>query len=257
MRFPSKSDCLKLLKRAGLDPATVIDVGVHEGTADLMAAFPGAHHLLVEPEAAHAAAIARAYRDIPHTRIAAAASDRDGDAVLTAEHRDGGGAVTHSRLDLLDERPDAGASSAVRLARLDTLVIEAGVSGPFVLKIDTDGHELEVLAGAPETLKHCAVVVVEATLSTLGARLAPLDAAGLRLFDIVDLAYYYDTLSQVDLVFVNPAVFDPAELDPWRSRRFAWRAWRPLLPWTSVLDPVRRLSRAVQRKARQVLHRLH
>lgn len=255
MRFPSKADCLKSLKRAGLHPAIIIDVGVHTGTPELMAAFPKAHHLLVEPETAHAQAIAAAYRDIPHTLVAAAASDRDGAAELTAEHRGGRSEVTHSRLDAIEGRCDTGAASQVRLARLDSLVEEAGLAGPHLLKIDTDGHELEVLAGAEQTLRDSAIVIIEAPLHALTERAAAVEAAGLRLFDIIDLAYYHDTLSQVDLVFLNPAVADPDALNPWRRPDFDWRAWRQLQPWTSRFDPVRRLEAGLRRRAARALRR--
>ncbi len=256
MRFPSKADCLKSLKRAGLHPASVIDVGVHTGTPDLMAAFPKAHHLLVEPEVADAEAIEAAYRDIPHTLVAAAASDRDGTAELTAEHRGGRSEVTHSRLEAVEGRTDTGAASHVRLARLDRLVEDAGLSGPYLLKIDTDGHELEVLAGAQQTLRDSAIVIIEAPLHTLTERAAALEAAGLRLFDIIDLAYYHDTLSQVDLVFLNPALADPDDVNPWRNPDFDWSAWRQLQPWTSVFDPLRRLEAGVRRRTAFALRRL-
>lgn len=248
MRFPSKADCLKSLKRAGLNPASIIDVGVHTGTPDLMAAFPKAHHLLIEPEAAHAEAIAAAYRDIAHTLIVAAASDRDGSAALTAEHRGGRREVTHSRLETIEGRSDTGAASQVRLSRLDNLVAEAGLAGPHLLKIDTDGHELEVLAGAEQTLQDSAIVILEAPLHALTERAAALEASGFRLFDIIDLAYYHDTLSQVDLVFLNPALADFDALNPWRRPDFEWRAWRQLQPWTGRFDPVRRLEAAVRRR---------
>jgi FkbM family methyltransferase len=225
MRFPSRKDCLAFLRAEGLKPPTVIDVGVLTGTPDLMAAFPSALHLLIEPEAAHRDAIAQAYAGLRHTLIEAAASDREGEAALTAEHRGGRSEVTHSHL-----LGDGRAGRAVRLARLDTLVAEAQAAGPFLLKIDTDGHEDAVLAGAPETLARSAVVIVEATPGTLAARLAACEAAGLRLFDIVDLAYLHGVLSQADLVFVNPMVFDPPALSPWSSKPFSWDAWTPHEP---------------------------
>jgi FkbM family methyltransferase len=242
MRFPSKSDCLKFLKHAGLEPKTVIDVGVHTGTQELMAAFPLAHHLLIEPEAAHADAISKNYAEIPHDFVAAAASDHDGEAFLTSEHRGAREEVTHSRF--LND----GHGVPVRLARLDTLVAEAGCEGPYFLKIDTDGHELEVLAGAKDTLKRCAVVVIEAPLHTLSERCSVLEEAGLQLFDIVDMAYYFDTLAQVDLVFINPTVFERPEFYPWRRQEFSWAEWRQLQPLSAKFSPIRRVAAAARRK---------
>jgi FkbM family methyltransferase len=241
MRFPSKSDCLNFFIRSGLEPETIIDVGVHTGTQELMAAFPKVHHLLIEPEAAHAESIARNYAEIPHTFIPAAASDRDGEANLTAEHRGGEAAVTHSRL--LNDN----SGSPVRLARLDTLVAEAGCKGPYLLKIDTDGHEMEVLAGAQETLKRSAIVVIEAPLHSISQRCSALEAAGLRLFDIVDLAYYFDTLAQVDLVFINPDIFNRPGFQPWQNYEFSASRWHQLQPLSAKLDPIRRCVAAVRR----------
>ena len=239
-----------------MDPACVIDVGVHIGTPELMSAFPKAHHLLVEPETAHAEAIAQAYKEIPHTLMAAAASDRDGEAILTSEHRDGGAAVTHSRLDDLAGRTDSGVTQTVRLARLDTLVKEAGLEGPFLLKIDTDGHELEVIAGASETLKQCSIVITEASLRAVGAQTRALEQAGLRLFDIIDLAYYFDTLSQVDLVFVNPKVFNSPAINPWRHHQFDGREFRQLAPFSKRFDLFRQIAAQLKRTAALTLRRL-
>ncbi len=251
MRFPSKSDCLKFLIRSGLEPGTIIDVGVHTGTQELMAAFPKVRHLLIEPEAAHAEAIARNYANIPHEFVAAAASDRDGEAVLTSEHRGESAEVTHSRF--LDDGTNAGAGLPVRLATLDTLVAEAQCEGPFFLKIDTDGHEMEVLGGAKETLKQAAVVVIEAPLHSLSERCVALEAAGFKLFDIIDLAYYYDTLAQVDLVFINPRVFNRPAFKPWQTYEFKWTAWRQLQPVSARLNPLRRVVGSVRRKLARAL----
>ena len=236
MRFPARKDCLALLAAEGLTAPSVIDVGVLTGTPDLMAAFPDSRHVLIEPEPAHRAAITQAYSGLRHTLVEAAASDREGEAVLVAHRRGGRRDVTHSHVQAGPADADAPASGRpVRLARLDTLVDEAAAQAPFVLKIDTDGHEREVLAGAADTLKRSAVVIVEATPNTLSGRLAACEAAGLRLFDLVDLAYYHGVLSQADLVMVNPAVFDPPALSPWMSKTFSWDAWSPHEPFADRL----------------------
>lgn len=143
--------------------------------------------------------------------------------MLSAEHRGGRDDVTHSRF--LGEAGEASQTVRLaRLARLDSLVREAVLSGPYLLKIDTDEHELEALAGAQETLRQSAIVIIEAPLHALTERAAAVKAAGLRLFDIIDLAYYHDTLAQVDLVFLNPAIADPDAVNPWRNPQSDWRA---------------------------------
>ncbi|MCR9129916.1 MAG: FkbM family methyltransferase [Alphaproteobacteria bacterium] len=252
-RFPSKPDCLRVLLAAGLEPKTVIDVGVHSGTPELIEAFPDAHHLLIEPEPAHFSVIAETYRDVAHTLIPLGASDRHGAAALTTEHGETGGEVTHSRF--LDNDPATEPDTAmVKVAPLDAIVSQAGLEGPYFLKIDTDGHELAVLAGAAETLKQSAAVAIEAVTDSVSARMAPIEAAGLRLFDIVDLAYYERTLWQMDLVFVNPAVFDPPALRPQTnpaSNYAAWHAHRPPTPPPAPPPPptgLRRIAMALARR---------
>jgi len=229
VRFPSKGDCLAFLKAQGLAPATVIDVGVHAATPELITAFPAARHLLIEPEPAHAPAIARAYAGVDHTLLQCAASDQDGQIQIRSVAKGQGAAITHSYVGGSKDVPEAGGRQ-VRQARLDTLIAETGAVPPYLVKIDTDGHEKQVLAGAPDTLAQSACVIVEATTDTLSDRLRALERAGLRLFDIIDLAYYFDTLSQVDLVCVNPAVFDPPGLSPWRRQTFEPRQWREFEP---------------------------
>ena len=46
----SKRDVLEILSEKGIQPKTVIDVGVHnEGTPELYEIFPNAKHVLIEP----------------------------------------------------------------------------------------------------------------------------------------------------------------------------------------------------------------
>jgi FkbM family methyltransferase len=65
------------------------------------------------------------------------------------------------------------ARTPVRIARLDTLVDEDGLPPPSILKIDVEGAEHVVLAGARRTLRrHRPVVLVELHGDTAGARRA-------------------------------------------------------------------------------------
>ena len=52
---------------------------------------------------------------------------------------------------------------------------------------------------------------------------------GFQLFDIVDLAYYRGTLSQVDLIFVKRELYDTIDaLVPWKKTTFDNAKWYPL-----------------------------
>ena len=254
-RFSSKADSLRVLLDAGLSPRTVIDVGVHSGTPELIEAFPNAHHLLIEPEAAHDEAIAATYRDVAHTLVRMGASDHHGEAALTSERRDGCGDITHSRF--LNNDPGADSlTTMVKVAPLDSIVADCGLEGPYFLKIDTDGHELQVLAGAGETLKSCAAMAIEVVTRSVTERMAPIEAAGLRLFDVVDLAYYQRTLWQMDLVFVNPGVFDPTGLKPRTSPAANYHAWHAHVPSPPPPPPPPPPPKGLKRIAMAVARRL-
>ncbi len=71
-----------------------------------------------------------------------ALSDREGDGMLHVD-------PAHSGLSHLSD--DAG--MAVTLRRLDAIVAEAALTRLDLVKIDVEGHERAVLAGAGETLR--------------------------------------------------------------------------------------------------------
>lgn len=150
------------LQALGLDPATVIDVGVGPGTPDLYQAFPRSSLMLVEPLEEwrpHLEAIAR---ERP-ARIAVAAAGARAGQVEIAVHR---APVCSS---MIGSRPEDGAQPhrPVPVVRLDDLRAEHGLTGPYVVKVDVEGGELEVLAGAPEILRETELVLLEVSLFQL------------------------------------------------------------------------------------------
>lgn len=213
--------------------ASVLDVGVLAGTAPLIKLFAHLPHYLFEPVEAHFSAIAAAYRDVSHQLFPVALSDEDGTAWQIGVSIDGTGEVTHSRLSdtpvAANEEPGLVECKPVKKARLDTLLAAETPPEPALLKIDVDGQELRILSGAEQTLKKTAVVVIEATVHSFLERASYLCERGFRLYDIADLAYYYDTFWQADLVFVREdiAAANP-HLQPWQSKPFQWSSYTTL-----------------------------
>ncbi|MEX0808524.1 MAG: FkbM family methyltransferase [Dongiaceae bacterium] len=98
--------------------------------------------------------------------------------------------------------------SVARAVTLDELVREAGMKGPFLLKLDVQGGELSVLTGAVQTLKETALLVVEINRPDLRPVDRFIEEAGFDLFDVTDIgrnsagnfAWYYCTYLERSLM---------------------------------------------------------
>lgn len=232
-------DALRVLVGYGVPVATILDVGVLNGTRPLIQTFRDVPHHLFEPVPAHVPNIQKNYARLDYTLHEVALSDGDGEAFLACTSVRDDGRITHAQVEdapiSADDRPGLVSCEPIRRARLDTLVAEHGPAAPFLLKVDVDGHELAVLDGAEATLKQTSIVVIEAPLTRTGisqffARSNYLMARDFQLVDIVDLAYYDGVLWQVDLVFVaSSIVAETAKLRPFGSKDFQFdsRAWYP------------------------------
>jgi FkbM family methyltransferase len=195
-RRPNKSQALALLRDRGVPITTVLDVGVQRATPELLAAFPDHMHLLFEPVAEYAADIERAYAATPHRLIGAAVADRDGSIGLKTRSIVTGEAITHSTISTEGDRQ-------VPIVSLDGFLAANPHPGPYLLKIDIDGEELKVLAGARATLAQCSVVIIEVYLREFLPRIAAVQAAGFELFDLSEPSYYDDAFWQCDAIFVR------------------------------------------------------
>jgi FkbM family methyltransferase len=191
----------------GLEPATVVDVGVGPGTPELYQSFPQAELLLVEPLQEwhdHLEAIARGRP----TRIVVAAAGPETSEVEIAVHR---APVCSS---MLGSRRGDGRQPTRRvpMVRLDDLSTEHRLSGPFVIKVDVEGAELEVLRGATELLRQTELALLEVSLFEL----VP---GSPQLHDVVSWMHHHDfvvsdlynghnrpldgSLAQLDVAFVK------------------------------------------------------
>jgi FkbM family methyltransferase len=198
---------LERLQALGIAPRTAIDVGAAYGEWSTLAGrvFPNARVLLVEPLKEFAPfleATARALSDA--TLISAAAGREPGTAALHV-HGDLVGTSLRSEPGLV------AASREVTVVPIDALVREQAAEGPFVLKLDVQGAELDVLAGATATLAQTELVQLETLLfpfyedaPQLAEVVAFMSEAGFVVYDIVDLGYrpLDGALAQVDLLFV-------------------------------------------------------
>ncbi len=150
-------------RRLGLTPATIIDVGVGPGTPELYDAFLDAKLVLVEPLEEWRGHLEQLQRERLAEVVTAAAGRKTG-SVEIAVHR------VPACSSILGARHGDDAEAvprAVPMVRLDDLALERGLEGPFVVKVDVEGAELEVLAGAQHVLRDSELVLLEVSLFEL------------------------------------------------------------------------------------------
>lgn len=162
-RGPRRSlrQVLAHVKELGVAPATVVDVGVEAGTPDLYSAFPDADLLLVEPMEEwrpHLDLLAQGRRRV-HIEIAAAGRT-PGEATLYVHRVPALSSMLGARVG--DEQ--GAQPRRVAVTTVDRLVESHNLAPPYLLKVDVEGAELEVLGGATRTLEACELVLLEVPL---------------------------------------------------------------------------------------------
>jgi FkbM family methyltransferase len=141
---------LENCRRIGFRPGTVIDVGFAFGTAGLQETFDDSRHVLIDPMRETIPTMEKFCAEHPGSIwFNAGASDQEGELTLIARQ-----GVTGSSFHTKFKPKDPGNSEkrVVPLITLDKVVSENDLPGPFLLKMDVEGHELHVLKGA---LEHC------------------------------------------------------------------------------------------------------
>lgn len=144
---------MRRISARGLSIGTVIDVGASDGrwSKQAMDYFPGADYLLVEANPHHEPALEMFCATHPKTRfVLAAASDKTGTVRFNADDPFGGKADP-------GDNPTAIEVDAVRLDE----AIGPGARGPYLVKLDTHGHEVPILEGAADVLANAGLVIIE------------------------------------------------------------------------------------------------
>jgi len=201
-------EALRHIRKVGFMPATVIDVGVAYGTKDLYNVYPEPRYLLVEPLEEYRATLEKICRRLKGEFVIAAASDQTGTVTLNVHDILSGSSIMRET----DGAAADGKPREVPTVALDALVKEKKLAGPFLVKLDTQGAELLVLAGAVETLKQTEAVVVEVSLFKFlvgGPQLHDvvgwMHEHGFHAYDIYGGAQrpLDGSLAQVDVVFAR------------------------------------------------------
>lgn len=195
-------DYLRRIRNMGVMPATVIDVGVGYGTIDLYNWSESTRFLLVEPMAEFEKSLRAISKKVDAVYEIAAAGAEDGEIEI----------FFNADLQGASLLPGQNEKRVVQQKTLDSLVRIHKLEPPYLLKVDTQGWEFSVLAGAGETLKKTEIVILETPLFdfannglTLPETIRKMEVLGFVPHDIFDglLRPFDNALGQVDIAFVR------------------------------------------------------
>ena len=223
-RFDAMSDVLARLAAAGFAPTVTVDVGANIGqwAAKASAAFPRVPLHLVEPQAECRPALdafrsGRSGVDV-HSVLVSRPGARE--VMMAAAGTASTGAYV--------VRDPAGRSdlTAMRATTLDELLsLRIGAGERVLLKLDVEGHELDVLAGAQQLLSRVDVIISEVQFFDIdgignpvfGEFVAALDRLGYMLYDVAGLGQRPrdGRLNVGDVVFVRRGSSPLAADDRW------------------------------------------
>ena len=181
-----------LLQRLGFAPKHILDVGANRGnwTRTALKHFPGAHYTLVEPQDHLKAHIQDLLdRGCKIHWINAGAGDKSGTMPMSISSRD-----DSSTFVLTDRHGQTTGfkQSIVTVKTLNEIVSSSSAPPPEMVKIDAEGFDLRVLAGASDLLGKTDIFLVEAVVcadyeNSAAEVVKFMAAAGYRLIDITDL----------------------------------------------------------------------
>jgi FkbM family methyltransferase len=201
---------LRQLAGLGFAPRTVIDVGVAYQTVELYEEFSGAEFLLIEPLVEFEPFLRQICVKYKGQYVLAAVGEVAGTATLNI-HGDKTGS---SLLKEVEGAAVDGTPRSVPMVTIDEVCAEKKLAGPYLIKVDVQGAELQVLAGARRTLEETEAVILEVSLFgfLIGGPqfcdvVARMKELGFVAYDICGTLYrpLDGALAQVDMVFVRDA----------------------------------------------------
>jgi FkbM family methyltransferase len=191
------------IKELGFEPRTVIDVGAALGTFELYETFPEARHLLIEPIVENEPYLAQICRKLENAEYIIAAATKEPGIVPLTVHPE----LVHSSLSDKSATSDENLyTRTIPAITLDQICRERKLKAPYLIKIDIDGKEVDVLAGATQILKETEYVIVEVSLfAQIYDVMNFLKTQGFTVYDMVDLARrpLDNALWQCNMAFVK------------------------------------------------------
>ncbi|MBN9516655.1 MAG: FkbM family methyltransferase [Alphaproteobacteria bacterium] len=202
--FLNKNATDDLVARLAVEKPIIVDVGANKGdtVARFLEAFPAAGVWALEPHPDTYAGMAPRFAGDTRVRPRRLAlSSRAGTSIMhsyTNAAINSLSPVAQGAEGLVDGSVVASAAVEVELQSLRQFCTNEGLERVDILKLDTQGHELDILQGETEFLRSGKVrfVLVEllfssvyATQGRAGEIIGLLEGCGFKLFDFYDFAY--------------------------------------------------------------------
>ena len=227
-RRNSMEGALAHIKKLGLKPATIIDVGAANGTPCLYNIFPDSFHFALEPLVENEAALKELKNKYHLDYVITAIGSYEGQIKFNVhtDHLDGSSS-------LKEQSPEFdGIERVVAIHSLNKLCKEYKLKGPYLLKIDTQGSELDILKGCTEILNEIEYIILETSFfefykgqPIIEDIILFLKEQGFTLYDICDVNYRIldGACGQTDIAFVKKnGLFrssnEFATIEQWKNR---------------------------------------
>ena len=144
------------MERIGFNPSVIIDVGAYEGywTLDVLEVFPNARVLMVEAQKKKEDILEKLIKS--HSNVdynIALLSATDGTEYLFLD--------CESASQVVENAQPGEKVDKIRTQTLDSLLSQTGFPFPDLLKLDVQGHEMEVLKGAEKSLSLAEICLLE------------------------------------------------------------------------------------------------
>ncbi len=196
---------LRHMASLGFKPAVILDIGAATGEWARMAheIWPGAKVYGFEPNRRNAPDLEQTRRDVPRFdfRICFLGPQRK-----TVEYFD-----NDTQTSLLDGSGHGTKQSSEMLV-LDELIASGDVPRPDFMKLDVQGFELDVLAGAQEAMRNAQGVLLEVSFTeflpgvpTIERVVAYMNERGFSWYDVMGIlrSPENDALWQMDVMFIK------------------------------------------------------
>jgi len=206
---------LSHVRELGLNPGTVIDIGAAWGewSKECNKVFKGMSYMLVEPLSEYKNSLRKVVEQISKAAYVQSALARESGDVTINVHPDLEGSSFYL------EEEDSGVNGtprAVSATTLDELCTSQNAVPPYLIKIDVQGAELDVLAGGEQAIKKVEYIILETSLfeSYKGAPLIHdvvkfMHSKGFVPYDVISRLYrpLDGALCQMDVCFVREEGF--------------------------------------------------